>query len=131
MAAHFLRVPYIIEGGTIVLPGVDLVIVRAGDDVQIAVPVQIPHRYRPHPVRMAAHFLLGPGPVAEGGAIILPGVDLVIIAAGDDVQIAVPVQVPHRYRPRPPRVAAHVRGGALEFDSLAADGRGGSHGGAR
>ena len=106
MVAHFLLGPGLVEGGAVVLPDVDLVIRPAGDDVQVAVPVQVPRRHREHTVR-ATHFLLGPGPIAEGGAVVLPGVDLVIIPAGDDVRIAVPVQVTHRHREHAVRMAAH------------------------
>ena len=53
-----------VEGGVAVhlcvLPGVDPAILPAGDDVQVAVPIQVADHHREHPKSMAAHLLSGP-----------------------------------------------------------------------
>ena len=107
MAACFLLGPGPCEGGAVVSPGVDSVIIPGGDDVQVAIPVQVPHCHRGHGViRMAPHFLPSPG-IIKGSAVVLPGIDLVIPPTGYDIQVAVPVQVPYRHRLHVVCMAAH------------------------
>ena len=78
LGAGFLVGPCPSEGGAVVLPDIDQTVPAAGDEILIAVTVQVPHGHCSQIVRDGAHFLCGPCP-GERRPVVLPDHDFVII----------------------------------------------------